>query len=268
MTGSAIVDPILHRLIDGDGPAFVTVDFRGARAEADFLDLFGGAPSSGPVYELQPPGLCEGVDILPSGPAYARLFADTLAVLGERPLVLLGYCSGGMLALELAAELSRRGRPVAAVVVFDAGPVTLDEVLVAYRGIADGGRESDTEEMGELLGRMRAEDGRAIDDLSARLEAGINRRVESLGLPSDDPIGRELFARQRAWLLFVVAAATVSTVPPPIEIHSLRSATLRGAEVWPPGADRVADFDAPRADLLRSPEVRGAVDAIYKGLFP
>jgi pimeloyl-ACP methyl ester carboxylesterase len=267
MTGSATVDPILRRLVDGDGPAFVTVDFRGARPEADFVDLFGAAPISGPVYELQPPGLCEEVEVLPSGPAYAGLFADSLAALGDRPLVLLGYCSGGMLALELAAELARRERPVAAVVVFDAGPVTLDEILVAYRGIAAGVGDGDAEEMRQLLDRLRADDGRAIDDLSARLEAGIGRRVESLGLAADDPIGRELFARQRAWLLFVVAAATVSPMPPPLAIHSMRSATMRGAEAWPPSADRVTDFDVPRADLLRSPAVRDAVDAVYKGLF-
>jgi hypothetical protein len=183
--GFATAGAALRQFTQRDDPAIVTAEFRVGRPEPDLLDLFADTPTSGPIFELRPSGPCEGLDIHPSRPAYLRVFRDALAVLGDRPLVLMGYYSGGMVAFELAVEQSRS----------------------------------------------------------------------------------DLFARQDAWLLFVVAAVAVLTVLPPVETHSLHSPDLRGTQSWSIEADRVADFEIPLAQLLHSPERRGAVDAVYGGLF-
>ncbi|MBT8446087.1 MAG: hypothetical protein KJO38_02995, partial [Gammaproteobacteria bacterium] len=77
---------------------------------------------AGPVYGLQPPGLDDNEAPLRSIGALAARYVDELrAVQPEGPYVLLGYCIGATVCLEMARRLERDGQRVARMFVLDSG---------------------------------------------------------------------------------------------------------------------------------------------------
>ncbi|MGD9739002.1 MAG: amino acid adenylation domain-containing protein, partial [Bauldia sp.] len=76
-----------------------------------------------PVYALQARGLSAGEAPAPSLEAMARDYVEALAgVSAGRPVHLVGWSVGGILAQAMATEMAARGMPVGAVALLDAYP--------------------------------------------------------------------------------------------------------------------------------------------------
>jgi thioesterase domain-containing protein len=79
-----------------------------------------------PVYGLQAQGI-EGIRRpLGSIEAMANQYADAIEDAVQGPVILLGYSAGGIIALELAHGLRRRGRVVSGIIMVDAAVHTID----------------------------------------------------------------------------------------------------------------------------------------------
>lgn len=72
-----------------------------------------------PLYGLQPPGLDGASQPLEQVPELAAYFARQVrATRPEGPVIIVGFCAGGGIALELACQLRESGVPVALLAVF------------------------------------------------------------------------------------------------------------------------------------------------------
>ncbi|WP_275562328.1 type I polyketide synthase [Streptomyces sp. 5-6(2022)] len=115
------------------------VPLAGAYTYARFASGFRGRRT---VDVLATPGFLDGEPLAESGEVLARVQTErVLARTGDDPFVLVGYSSGGLLALAMAALLSERGAPLRSVVLLDTylpAPDRMDEFVAALmRGMTD-----------------------------------------------------------------------------------------------------------------------------------
>ncbi|GDY50038.1 hypothetical protein SVIO_006610 [Streptomyces violaceusniger] len=115
------------------------VPLAGAYTYARFASGFRGRRT---VDVLATPGFLDGEPLAESGEVLARVQTErVLARTGDDPFVLVGYSSGGLLALAMAALLSERGAPLRSVVLLDTylpEPDRMDEFVAALmRGMTD-----------------------------------------------------------------------------------------------------------------------------------
>ncbi|SED23171.1 alpha/beta fold hydrolase [Streptomyces melanosporofaciens] len=111
----------------------------GAYTYARFASGFRGSRT---VDVLATPGFLDGEPLAESGEVLAQVQTErVLARTGDDPFVLVGYSSGGLLALAMAALLSERGAPVRSVALLDTylpPPDRMDEFVTALmRGMTD-----------------------------------------------------------------------------------------------------------------------------------
>jgi thioesterase domain-containing protein len=103
---------------EDDGPVLICLPSFGPAAAAEFLAL--SRATGGTVVVLPLPGFAT----LPSLPEtrdelFDRLAGAAVTAAGDRPLVLVGRSSGGLLAHAVADRLERRGRPASGLVLLD-----------------------------------------------------------------------------------------------------------------------------------------------------
>ncbi|WP_206311634.1 type I polyketide synthase [Streptomyces sp. DASNCL29] len=115
------------------------VPLAGAYTYARFAAGFRGSRT---VDVLATPGFLDGEPLAESGEVLARVQTErVLARTGDDPFVLVGYSSGGLLALAMAALLSERGAALRSVVLLDTylpPPDRMDEFVAALmRGMTD-----------------------------------------------------------------------------------------------------------------------------------
>ncbi|MFE9009470.1 SDR family NAD(P)-dependent oxidoreductase [Streptomyces sp. NPDC007875] len=115
------------------------VPLAGAYTYARFASGFRGSRT---VDVLATPGFLDGEPLAESGEILAQVQTErVLARTGDDPFVLVGYSSGGLLALAMAALLSERGAPLRSVVLLDTylpPPDRMDEFVSALmRGMTD-----------------------------------------------------------------------------------------------------------------------------------
>lgn len=85
-----------------------------------FLDLARAMPTDLPFWAIQAAGLEQGQEVLRSIPEIARANLDALAGKGlDAPRWVGGYSFGGLVAFEMARQLSVQGKPPASVVLID-----------------------------------------------------------------------------------------------------------------------------------------------------
>lgn len=245
---------LLRELNTGVGTPLVAIDFPGARPGADITQL--ASRGAMPMLELIPPMLA-GVSVRPDAVSYARVYADALERGGLTEAHLIGYCAGAMLALELAAELTRRGTIVVShATLLDPLPIGASFLLFAYEQIT---RERPDSVLTELTRLVRAGDPLATYTyLADKVSTHHADQCRTIGVDIGDEIARDLLERYRSWLGFIVAASTVRSV------SYLGSADVMLSADYGPQAIRlpqwrVRSFPVPQADLLRDPAVRTAV---------
>jgi thioesterase domain-containing protein len=248
---------IVQPLAEGTGVPIVVLDFRGGRPEADFVDLLGGGATTRPIYELVALGLTEE-EVPATAAAYARAYADALEPYAAGGLDVLGYCSGGLLAHALAVELARRGAAIGTLVLFDAVPIGTDGVVDAYQDVArtpGGGPDGVEERIERALdaGDPEAAYAAVLDGLGSAFGA----QLEAVGVPPDSPLARELLARHRAWLAYVVAAASYRAEPFPGRLVAVFSSGV-DADPLPAQQTAVRRVGVPRDRLLGDADVRAA----------
>lgn len=232
-------------------PPVVAVDFRGGRPEADFVDLLDVGAMPHRFIELIPPGLDGTESVTPTAESYARLYADALAgEVDDRP-VLIGLCSGALIALALADELDVRGAGSLAVGLFDAEPMGFEHVVSCYAGLTSGGappRETQEAARDELT---TGSFGDATAALLHALETDLRRQLDELGVPPEDEQGRELLDRQTAWFRYILAASGA-----PAQQRQATFAVYSEDCTNPLLARIERRFPISSRDLLRSPDVR------------
>ncbi len=121
------------RLRPGHGrPLFVLpADSATALSMKGFADGLGGHR---PVHALQAPGIDRGGDIPNSIATLARCHRQAVIAVQDRgPYTLLGRCSGGLAAFELALQLQARGHDVDRLVLLDTLPPGADDDMLRHR---------------------------------------------------------------------------------------------------------------------------------------
>jgi thioesterase domain-containing protein len=197
----------LQEIRPGMTPPVVAVDFRGGRPEADFVDLLDVGAMPHQFLELIPPGLDGTESVTPTAKAYARVYADVLADEVDARPVLIGFCSGALIALALAEELDARGASPLAVGLFDAEPMGFEHVVSCYAGLTSGGAPPRAMQEAARQELAAGSFGDATAAMIPALETDLRRQLDELGVPAEDEQGRELLDRQAAWFRYILATA-------------------------------------------------------------
>jgi thioesterase domain-containing protein len=118
----------------GQGPAFFCVHSVSGVAGTDFLDLAQRLDPGVAFYGFQAPPKVQDPEFGRSLESLAEHYADALIRFQPQgPLMLGGYCVGGIIALEMAKVLRRRGREVGPLVVIDGIPENTGDPLRGWR---------------------------------------------------------------------------------------------------------------------------------------
>lgn len=155
-----------------------------------FVSLVKHLPPDQPFFGVRPPGL-DGDEPLASVAGLATYAVEQIReARPQGPYVIAGYCAGGAIAFETAAQLERAGAQVRALVLFGCPHPTMYRGLGALqfkltqaglrigyhaRAIARGGLRGGTAHVrgvvGRLLGRMRRREAREEPADALTLEA-------------------------------------------------------------------------------------------------
>ncbi|HSF41831.1 MAG TPA: MupA/Atu3671 family FMN-dependent luciferase-like monooxygenase [Thermoanaerobaculia bacterium] len=250
-------DPLVAIQPEGSRPPIFVVH-PGAGVTHDYLTLARELGPEQPFYALQSPGLAGGGLFDSVGEMASRYIEAIRSVQPQGPYRLGGWCTGGVVAFEMARQLLERGEEVDRLLLLDS-PAPDPEATV----------RSDEREM--LAGMVRQLAG-----------AGFEVPEEELsGIPVDDwmdrvvELGRERgvlppsFDAEQARRHWQVVRANVraveSYVPKgPCEVRSLLfrateqpeeigERTSRGWERWLPGPLEIRDVEGDHAAPVREP---------------
>ena len=130
--------PVIPLQPKGSGPPLFCVHPAGGDAFC-YTGLAQALREQRPVYGLQAKGLEENEDCLESIEAMASYYLEAItAIQADGPYHLLGWSFGGLIAYEMAQQLSRRGRKTGLLALLDTGlhmaqpePMPDDRTLVA-----------------------------------------------------------------------------------------------------------------------------------------
>jgi hypothetical protein len=242
----------------------IAVDFFGWRPQAEFATLFEGAWLENEVVQLLPFGLA-GEALPPlSAAGYATAYAEELAGAVTAVAAVVGFCSGGPIAHELGCRLAAAGVEVGALVLIEALPQPVEEVVAAFEDIADRSGASDGAGAGEAAARARAalaggrvEEGASI--LFEGLDGVVGRALAAMGADPAGPVRDELVSRYRAWLAYLLAASRFEATPFPGRAYLVYSEACDPPASWPASETTFRRVGRPFAELLSSDEVRSTV---------
>jgi hypothetical protein len=169
------------------------------------------------LIELEPFGLDGGMAPYPSVSQYAEAYAAELAsVVDERDdVALVGYCTAGAVAFGIACELESRSYSVPLLVCLGDPRVDARDVRRAVYTLVrtQEGMDDTTSPIAavDVQAGLDGDRAKLVDELMAVVRPAVTQRLNEIefGLVQE-PLVDELFARYRAWVAYLVAAADFS----------------------------------------------------------
>ncbi|WP_043268385.1 hypothetical protein [Streptomyces sp. CT34] len=250
------------RSADGTDTLVLAVDYAlTGRPEATFSDLTSVLPASWAVWETRQPDTGR-----PDAEGYLGYWLSDPALSGTRVDAVLGYCTGGVFAAELAERLSAATGDPVPVLLFDPEPPLVDGLATDARSALSGlGSMLTAEQLRNALDRLDKSVAEAADvpglagELRDIYAAAARTACRSAGLGED--IADQLTSAFVRYLQYSSAASRLFAEP-----AWRRATVVSSAEPtrWADrGADRV-DCPVPHARLLASAcaadAVAGAVE--------
>ena len=253
----AKADPLVAIEPRGSRPPLFVVH-PGAGVTHDYLALAGHLGPEQPFYALQSPGLAGG-ELFDSVEAMASRYLEAIRAVQPRgPYRLGGWCTGGVVAFEMARQLLERGEEVDRLLLLDS-PAPDPEATV----------RSDEREMLEGMVRQLGGAGFEIpaDALSGvPVDDWMDRVVELARERGALPPSFDAAEARRHWqVVRANVRAVESYIPPgPCEVRSLLfratgqaeeigERTSRGWERWLPGPLEIRDVEGDHGAPVRDP---------------
>jgi thioesterase domain-containing protein/aryl carrier-like protein len=161
------LDVLLPIRTGGSKPPFFCVHPAGGLSWV-YMALSRHIPDDIPLYGLQARGFRDTTELASSVREMAADYVNHIRTVQETgPYYLLGWSFGGILAHEMAVQLRAAGEEVAALIIIDTYPVSLEPVPEAVDG--DGAPDGEADHPGDqaaerdrLLDRARQEFGRVL----------------------------------------------------------------------------------------------------------
>lgn len=239
------------------------IDFGSAIGDNSFQGIAKKGIPGVPLTRLRPPGMAgEPAAAALTAEAYVDHYEKSIAGSDTAPSALLGYCAGGLFALELAARLRARGLRTGPVVLLDTigtGPRNVaDEFARSLRAL--GWSEETTFGMDVPRSREEAlpilvEDlAEGVAFLEQVMSQFVSVFVASHGVGEDmvATLTQTTLTRLSSCLRYV-AASTVRADPRPdgsTHIIVSRSLTAAAEEFWCSSGARVHVVDCEHRELL------------------
>jgi pimeloyl-ACP methyl ester carboxylesterase len=229
-----------------DSARLLFVDFDGLRTGAAASEL-----PLGPAARVDLMPLPKGGEKLPGGTprGYSQWLLERV---GESPDVLVGYCVGASIAVQLAERIERCHGGSLTVVLIDPAEATEDSV-----------RDEANVLLSRLeAGALRSGAGSDLGEIVAELDAAY--RCYLAAQDADDremleEMREETLDRYAAWLAFVAAAAGRAEQPLGSSLHVIFSleGAGEGLPAWLEAPTSVTHLAVARDDLLASTEAAG-----------